>query len=120
MKDNIGIVIPLKDSGLLLKGVSETIQIEAKEQKGAFSSMLLGTLGASLLRNILAGKGAIETSQGRWVNRAGEGVIAKSNSKLAKSKRQSQGIVRVGYGNKKPRKTATKNKMDFNATSSFT
>ena len=65
MKDNIGIVKSLKDSGLLLKGVSETIQIAAKEQKGTFSSMLLGTLGASLLRNILAGKRAIETSQGR-------------------------------------------------------
>ena len=39
----------LEDSGLLLKGVSETIQNEAKEQRGGFLSMLLGTLGASLL-----------------------------------------------------------------------
>ena len=66
MKDVIRIVKSLVDSGLLLKVVSETIQNEAKEQKGGFLSMLLGTLGASLLGNILAGKG---------INRAGEGVI---------------------------------------------
>ena len=52
--------------------------------------MLLGKLGASLLGNILAGKGAIATSQGRGVNRAGEGVIAK---------RQGRGVVRAGCGN---------------------
>ena len=56
MKDLTKIVKSLEDSGLLLKGVSETIQNEAKEQKGGFLSMLLGTLGASLLENILAGK----------------------------------------------------------------
>ena len=66
MKDIIKIVKFLEDSGLLLKGVSETIRNEAKEQKGRFLSMLLGTLDASLLGNILAGKGT---------NRAGEGVI---------------------------------------------
>ena len=94
MKDIIEIVKSVEDSGLLLKGVSETIQNEAKEQKGGFLSMLLGTLGASLLGNILAGKG---------INRAGVEAIAK---------RQGRGIVRAGYGNKKVRKT-TKNKMDF-------
>ena len=98
MKGIIEIVRSLEDSGLLSKGVSKTIQNEAKEQKGGFFSMLLGTLGESLLGNILAGKGAIATSQGRGVNRAGEG------------------IVRAGYGNKKGRKATTKghkNKMDF-------
>ena len=54
MKDIIGIVKLLEDSGLLMKGVSETIQNVAKE-KGRFLSRLLGTLGASLLGNILAG-----------------------------------------------------------------
>ena len=48
MEDNLKIVKPLGDSGLLLKRVSETIQNDAKEQKGGFLSMLLGTLGASL------------------------------------------------------------------------
>ena len=57
MKDIIRIVKSLEDSGLLLKRVCETIQNEVKEQKRGFLSMLLGTLGASLLANILAGKG---------------------------------------------------------------
>ena len=50
MNDIIKIVKSLKDSGLLVKSVSETIKNEAKEQKGGFLRMLLGTLGASLLR----------------------------------------------------------------------
>ena len=55
----IKVVKSLEDSGLVLKGVSETIQNEAQEQKGGFFSMLLSTLGASLLGYILAGKGVI-------------------------------------------------------------
>ena len=66
MEDFIKIVKSLEDSGLLLKGVTETVQNEVKEQKGGFLSMLLGTLGASLLGNMLAGKG---------MSRAGEGFI---------------------------------------------
>ena len=55
--DNIiKIVKSLEDSGLLLKGVTETVQNEVKEQKGGFLSMLLGTLGASLLGNLLTGR----------------------------------------------------------------
>ena len=69
--DIIKIVKPLEDSGLLLKGVTETVQNEVKEQKGGFLSMLLGTLGASLLGNLLTGPGAIAKSQGREINRAG-------------------------------------------------
>ena len=53
MEDIIKILKSLNDSGLLLKGVTETVQNEAKEQKGGFLSMLSGTLGASLLGNIL-------------------------------------------------------------------
>ena len=66
MQDIIKIVKSLEDFGLILKGVSETIQNEAKEQKGGFLSMLLRTLVASLLGNILACKG---------MNRAGEGFV---------------------------------------------
>ena len=55
IEDIIKIVISLEDSGLLLKGVTETVQNEVKEQKGGFLSMLLGTLGASLLGNLLTG-----------------------------------------------------------------
>ena len=57
MKDTIKVVKSLQDSGLSLKGVSEPVPNKAKQQKGRFLSMLLGTLGASLLGNILAGKG---------------------------------------------------------------
>ena len=64
MEDIIKIVKSLEDSGLLLKGVSETIQNEEKKQKGVFLSMLLRTLSASLLGNMLAGKGIIRAGYG--------------------------------------------------------
>ena len=56
MEDIMKIVKSLEDFGSLLKGVSETIQNEAKDQKGGFLSVLIGTLGASLLGNMLARK----------------------------------------------------------------
>ena len=55
--DIMKIVKSLEESGLLIKGVSETIKNEAKEERGGFLSMLLGTLGASLLGSLLTGKG---------------------------------------------------------------
>ena len=58
------IVKSLAESGLLIKGVRETIKNEAKEQKGGFLSILLGTLGASLLGNLLTGKGTIREGEG--------------------------------------------------------
>ena len=73
MEDIIKMVKFLEDSSLLWKGISQTVQNEATEQKGGFLSMLLGTLDTSLLGNIIEGKG---------INRAAEGVI------------------RTGYGNK--------------------
>ena len=60
MKD-IKIIKFLEYSSLLLKGVSETVQNEAREQKGGFLSMLLGTLDTSLLGNILTGQGINRT-----------------------------------------------------------
>ena len=66
MNDIIKIIKSLEESGLLIKGVSETVKNEAKEEKGGFVSMLLGTLSATLLGNLLSGKGTI---------RAGEGLI---------------------------------------------
>ena len=77
IEDIIKIVKSLEDSGLLLKGVSETIQNEAKEQKGVSFSMFLGTLGASLLGNILACKG---------INRAGEEFIRAGYGSSIKNK----------------------------------
>ena len=98
------IVQALEDSGLLLKGVTGTVQNEVKEQKGGFLSMLLGTLSAllsallgtlsALLGNFLTGKGIYRAEKGKGINRAGEG------------------IVRAGYG--RPSSSALhNNKMDF-------
>ena len=67
----IKIVKSLEDSGLLLKRVTESVQKAVKEQKGGFLSMLLGTLGAILLENLLAGKGVDRA--GKRIIRAGEG-----------------------------------------------
>ena len=64
----------LEDSGLLLKGVTQTVQNEVKEEKGGFLSILLGTLGASSLGNILTGKGIYRAGKGKGINRAGEGI----------------------------------------------
>ena len=66
MNDIMKIIEALEDSNILLKGVTKTIKNEAKEQKGGFVCMLLGTLGASLLGNLLSGKGTV---------RAGEGIV---------------------------------------------
>ena len=74
------IVKSLEDSGLLLEGVSETIKNEAKEQKEGFLSVLLGTLGASLLGNMLAGKGVIRAGEGAV--RAGYGSKRSSLKKI--------------------------------------
>ena len=65
MEDFIKIVKFLEDSGFLLKGVSEAIQNEAKEQKGGFLSVLLYTLGTTLLGNILVGKGINRVGYGK-------------------------------------------------------
>ena len=88
MNDIMKIVQALEDSNILLKGVTKTIKNETIEQKGGFLSMLLGTLGASILGNLLIGKGI---------------VIAGYGNNSIKGK----GIVRAGYGNH------SKNKMDF-------
>ena len=66
------IVQTLEDSNILLKGVTKTIKNEAKEQKGGFLSILMGTLGASLLGNLLAGKGIVRASSG---NKKGKGIV---------------------------------------------
>ena len=63
INDIMKIVKPLEESGFLIKGISKTIKNEVKEQKGGFLSMLLGTLGASLLVNLLTGKGTIRAGE---------------------------------------------------------
>ena len=72
MDDIMKIIQALEDSGVLLKGVTKNIKNETKEQKGGFLSMLLGTLGASLLGNLLSGKGFLRAGEGFL--RAGDGI----------------------------------------------
>ena len=75
MDDLIKIVKYLEDSELLLKGVTESVQNEVKDQKGGFLSTLLGTLGASLLGNLLRGKGMHRAGNGSGIHRAGERIV---------------------------------------------
>ena len=78
MQDLLKIVKSLEDSGILLDAITETVKYEVKEQKCGFLSMLLGTLGASLLGDLLT-----KNLSGRGAIRAGEATI------------------RAGYGSKK-------------------
>ena len=87
MNDIMKIVQALDDSDILLKGVTKTIKNETKVQKGGFLSMLLGTLGAILLGNLLTRKGIV---------RAGSG------------NKKGKGIVRAGSGNKKGKEIVRK------------
>ena len=90
LNDLLKVIESLENSGILLDGITETVKNEVKEQKGGFLIMLLGTLGARLLGNILAGKGVI---------RAGYGS-------------KGQGTIRAGYGSKSSLK-------NFDSTTSF-
>ena len=78
MNDTMKIVQALEDSNILLKGVTKAIKKETKEQKGGFLSMLLGTLGASLLGNLLAGKGIVRAGSG---NKKGKGIVRAGTGK---------------------------------------
>ena len=89
MNDIIKIIEALENSDILLKGVTKTIENETKEETGGFLSMLLGTLGASLLGNLLTG--------GKGILRAGDGIV-----------RAGDGIVTAREGSKKnPKFTVT-------------
>ena len=85
MKDIMKIIEALENPGILLKGVSKTIENETKEQRGGFLSMLLGTLGVSLLGNLLTGR--------KGMMRAGEGSVS--------SRAKGEEIVHAGEGSKK-------------------
>ena len=75
INDIIKIVKSLEDSGLLLKGVTETVQNEVKEQKVGFLSMLLGTLSPCLLGNFLTSRGINRAGKSKGINRAVEGIV---------------------------------------------
>ena len=78
MNDIMKIVQSLEDSNVLLEGVIKTIKKKIKEQKGGFLSMLLVTLGASLLGNLLAGKEIVRVGSG---NKKGKGIVRAGTGK---------------------------------------
>ena len=80
MNDIIKIIEALENSGILLEGVTKTIENETKEQRGGFLSILLATLGASLLGNLLSGKGLARAGEGLVT--AGEGVKKKTKNSV--------------------------------------
>ena len=77
MNQIIKIVLSLDDSNIFGKGVTKTIKNETKEQQGGFISTLLGTLGASLLGNLLTGKGIVRAGSGHpsYENKKGKGIV---------------------------------------------
>ena len=78
MNDIMKIIQVLESSNILIKGVTKTIRNETKEQKGGFLSMLLGTLGASLLENLVTGK---EILRARSANKKGKGILKAGSRK---------------------------------------
>ena len=78
MNDIMKIIKALENSVILLQGVSKTFENETKEQGGGFLSMLLGTLGASLLGNLLTG--------GKGIMRAGDGIVRAGKGSESKKK----------------------------------
>ena len=103
MNDIVKIVQALEDSNIVLKGVTKTIENETKEQKGGFLSMLLGTLGASLLGNLLTGKGIVRAGSG---NNKGKGIV-----RAGSGNNKGKGVVRAGYG--RPLSSASQKQLDF-------
>ena len=81
MNDIIKIIQAFENSNILLKGVTKTIKNETKEQKAGFFSMLLGTLGVSLLGKLLAGKGIVRAGTGRPLSSTSETKKGKRNFK---------------------------------------
>ena len=103
MNDIIKTVQALEDSNVLLKVVTKTIENETKEQKGGFLSMLLGTLGASLLGNLLTGKVIERAGSG---NNKGKGIV-----RAGSGNNKGKGVVRAGYG--RPLSSASQKQLDF-------
>ena len=77
------IIRALENSNILLKGITKTTINETKEQKGEFLGMLLGTLGASLLGNLLTGKGIVRAGSGcpLYENKNGKGIVTAGSGK---------------------------------------
>ena len=98
INDIMKIVQALENSNILLKGVTKTIKKETKEQKEGFVSMLLGTLDASLLGNLLTGKGIVRTGS---ENKKEKGIVRAGSDHHSHENKKGKEIVRAGTGNKK-------------------
>ena len=86
MNDIMKIIQALEDSNISLKGVTKAIKNDTKKQKVGFLSMLLGTLGASLFGNLLAGKVIVRAGSG---NKKGKGIVrADSGRPLSSASRK--------------------------------
>ena len=97
------IVQALEDSNILLREGTKTNENETKEQQGGFLSLLLGTLGASLLGNLLTGKGIVRAGSG---NNKGKGI-----ARAAYGYNKGKGVARAGYGH--PLSSASQKQLDF-------
>ena len=108
IRDIIKIVKSLEDSAILLKRATETVRNEVKEQRVGFLSILLGTLGASLLGDLLTGRGIYRAGKGK-------GVIATRQGRGKGINRAVEGIVRAGFDYPSPSalQNNSSNKMDF-------
>ena len=90
MNDILKIIEVLQNSNILLRGVTKTIKNETKEQKGVFLSMSLSTLGASLLGNLLIGKGILRAGSG---NNKGKEIL-----RAGSGNNKGKGVLRAGSG----------------------
>ena len=89
LNDLIKIATTLEEHDILLKGTTKTINNDTKKQEGGFLSMLLGTLGVSLLGNLLTGRGLYRT--GKEMYRTGKG-LKKINSTSSSNKFRNDGL----------------------------
>ena len=90
INDMMKIVQALEDSNILLKGVTKTIKNKTKEPKGGFLNMLLGTLEARLLGNLLSGEKIVRAG---YRNKKGNGIVRASSEN-----KKGKGIGNAGSG----------------------
>ena len=87
MKDILKIVDFLEDSDLLIKDITQTIENKNKEQRCIFLNLLLVTLDASLLGNMLSNKGVVVTRQDiAGVIRASTGVVIRAGNRVLRAR----------------------------------
>ena len=101
INDIIKLIQALEDSNILLRRVTKIIKNETKRQKGGFLSMFLGTLGASLLGNLLTGKGVLRAGSGHPLSSSSKNKKGKGIVRAGTGNNKGKGILRAGFGNNK-------------------